>query len=123
MAPAAARTNPEKSCLLPQCRERRAFELQGFQGDSDSAAFTNGSSGAGGSSILGGAYAPADRRRACAAVLSVMAALLLVAVLVIGGFGLFEVGLCVELQAEPQTKTTSGRPSGAAGGGPCFRRL
>lgn len=75
------------------CRERQAFELQGYQGESDSAAYANGGDvGGGDSSILGGQYAPADRRRhACAAVLSTLAAVLLVAVIVIGGFGLFEV--------------------------------
>lgn len=82
---------------MPTCmrahRERQAFEVQGYQGASDSADYAAASGENGGNaSILGGTYAPAERRRrCCAAVLSVIAAVLLVAVLVIGGFGLYEV--------------------------------
>lgn len=74
-------------------RDRQAFEVQGYQGSSDSAAYAAASGvDSSSASILGGAYAPAEqRRRCCAAVLSVLAALLIVAALAIGGFGLYSV--------------------------------
>ena len=78
------------------CRNRQTFEVQGYQGNSDSADYAAASGGDSSASILGGAYAPAEkRRRWCAGVLSVLAAVLIVATLIIGGFGLYQVTLNV----------------------------
>jgi hypothetical protein len=72
-------------------RNRQTFEVQGYQGNSDSADYAAASGGDSSASILGGAYAPAEkRRRWCAGVLSVLAAVLIVATLIIGGFGLYQ---------------------------------